>query len=86
MATNKQELAEEIDQLLQSQGDVKTIEQAVKARERLSEALAEKIDAYVQYQIGIRLKGILGALSVSTTSATTSLTAGPGFNALTRTR
>lgn len=88
MATNKRELAEEIDQLLQSQGDVKTLEQAVRARERLSEALADKIDAYVQYQIGVRLKGILTAISVPTVSGETPtpLTPGPGFESLTRTR
>lgn len=88
MATNKKELAQEIDKLLQSQGDVKTLEEAVRARQRLSEALADKIDAYVQYQIGVRLQGILTALTIPNVSGTTPtpLTPGPGFESLTRTR
>ena len=87
MATNKKELAQEIDKLLQSQGDVRTLEEAVRARQHLSEALAEKIDAYVQYQIGARLQGILSALTISNVNGTpTPLTPGPGFESLTRTR
>lgn len=96
MATNKNELAKEIDILLGQGGKVESLEQAAAARLRLATALADKIDAYVQYQIGARLDGILSAISVgsapiSATSGTTTSTSvavplieGPGFSSLIR--
>lgn len=85
MAANKQQLALEINELLQASGDVKTVQEATLARMRLAEALADKIDAYVQYQIGLRLEGILTA--VGTPASDTNpvpLVRGVSFDALIR--
>lgn len=85
MASNKRELAEEIEQMLQASGEVKNLQEAAQARTRLAQNLATKIDAYVQYQIGLRLEGILTA--IGTPSGDTNvvpLVRGAGFDALTR--
>lgn len=85
MARTKQELAKEIEVLFSQGGQVKTLDEAAKARTRLSEALAEKIDAYVQYQIGARLEGILTAVAATgSTGVSIPLVEGSTFRSLIR--
>lgn len=85
MATNKRELAKEIEAVLRQSGNVTNKEEAAKALSSFAAALADKIDAYVQYQVGLRLEGILNAVATPSTGANQiPLVRGPGFDALTR--
>jgi ElaB/YqjD/DUF883 family membrane-anchored ribosome-binding protein len=86
MATNRDELAAEIEKVFTPTSEVKTKEEATELRKKLAEALADKIDAYVQYQIGLRLEGILTAVGTpsSSTRNVVPLVRGAGFPALIR--
>jgi hypothetical protein len=85
-AKNKQELAGVIDSILNSTSEpVDNAEKGVQLRKRVAESLANEIDAYIQYQIGIRLSRINFAINATdSTGNPVPTTPGPEFNTFTR--
>jgi hypothetical protein len=85
-AKNKQELADAIDSILNPTSEpVDNAEKGVELRKRVAESLANEIDAYIQYQIGIRLSRINFAINATdSTGNPVPTTPGPEFNTFTR--
>ena len=86
-ATNEQELASAIDNILNSTAEsTDTVEKGVELRKKIAAKLANEIDSYVQFQIGTRLRAVLRALNAGDTSGNpVPLTPGPEFESFTRT-